>query len=132
MVIVNELLDLAKRFWKSCLALKVDFEKAYDSVSWSFIDYMLLRLGFNVVWLKWMRGCYTASSISVLVNGSPTNDFPASRGLKQREPLAPFLFIVAVKGLAGLIKDEECQCFRGFSISLLQFADNTMIFLRWE
>lgn len=82
-----------------------------------------------------MKGCYAASSISVLINGSPTNEFTTSRSLKQCAPLAPFLFLVAVEGLVVLIrKAEESRCFNGFlvnenlSISLLQFADDTMIF----
>lgn len=134
-VVVNEVLDLAKRKKRRCLALKVDFEKTYHSVTWSFIDYMLMRLGFNSTWRKWMSGCYTANSISVLVNGSPTNEFFASRGIIQGDPLAPFLFIVATEGLAGLTrKAEQSGSFKGFkvhdelSVSLLQFADDTMIF----
>lgn len=82
-----------------------------------------------------MWGCYTANSVPILVNGSPTSEFTASRGLKKGDPLAPFLFIVAAEGLAGLVrKAEESNCFRGFSvndnlsISMLQFADDTMIF----
>lgn len=134
-VTVTEVLDLAKRRKKSCLALKVDFEKAYDSVSWSFIDHMLHRLGFDNLWRKWMWGCYSASSMSVLINGSPTDEFTAHRGLKQGDPLAPFLFVVVAEGLAGLIKQaEETGCLKGFpvsndlSVSLLQFADDTIIF----
>lgn len=134
-VVVNEVLDLAKRSKKSCLALKVDFEKAYDSESWSFIDYMLLRLGFNTTWRKWMQGCYTTISISVLINGSPISEFSATRGLKLGDPVTPFLFIVATEGLAGLIiKAKDGNCFKGFaasnelSVSLLQFTDDTVIF----
>jgi hypothetical protein len=49
-VVVNEVVDLAKRTKKECVIFKVDFEKAYDSVSWSFLDYMLRRVGFGDKW----------------------------------------------------------------------------------
>lgn len=85
-VIVNEVLDLAKQSGKRCLALKVDFGKAHYSVSWSFIHYMLMRLGFNSVWRRWMRERYMANSIFIIGNGSPTSEFMASRRLKQGPP----------------------------------------------
>ncbi|GAU17375.1 hypothetical protein TSUD_232510 [Trifolium subterraneum] len=47
-VAVNEIIDLAKKTRKECLIFKVDFEKAYDSVSWGFLDYMMRRFGFAV------------------------------------------------------------------------------------
>lgn len=56
-VAVNEVVDLAKRTKAECLIFKVDFEKAYDSVSWGFPDYMLHRFGFDSRWRKWMRSC---------------------------------------------------------------------------
>jgi hypothetical protein len=49
-VVVNEVVDLAKRNGQSCLIFKVDFEKAYDSVEWSFLEYMLGRFGFCAKW----------------------------------------------------------------------------------
>lgn len=62
-VVVNEVIDLAKRRNRGCLALKADFEKAYDSVSWSYVEYMLTRMGFNAKWRKWMRVCFSSNSI---------------------------------------------------------------------
>lgn len=67
----NEIIDLAKRR-DQCLLLKVDFEKAYNSVSWKYLDYMLGWMGSNCVWRRWMKVCVTLNSVSVLVNGSPT------------------------------------------------------------
>jgi hypothetical protein len=49
-VVVNEVVDFAKWTKKECVILKVDFEKAYDSVSWSVLDYMLKRVGFGAKW----------------------------------------------------------------------------------
>lgn len=103
MIIVNEILDLAKRDKKKCLAVKFDFEKAYDSMTWSFLDYMLLRINFYAQWRRWMRGCYMTSSISVLVNGIASNEFTATKRLKKGDPLTPFLFLVVVEGLTRLV-----------------------------
>lgn len=82
-----------------------------------------------------MCDCYTSNSVSVLIYGSPTSKITTNRGLKQGDPIAPFLFIDVVEGLAGLIrKVEENICFRGFlinnaiTISLLQLTYDTMIF----
>jgi hypothetical protein len=54
------------------MIFKVDFEKAYDSVSWSFLDYLLGRFGFGSKWRDWMKAYLFPGSLSVLVNGSPT------------------------------------------------------------
>lgn len=56
-VVVNELIDYAKRAKKECLIFKVDSEKAYDCVSWSFLRYMFDRLGFGSRWKLWMEAC---------------------------------------------------------------------------
>jgi hypothetical protein len=54
---VNEVVDLAKRTGQSCMIFKVDFEKAYDSVEWSYVNYMLDRFGFCAKWKDWIRAC---------------------------------------------------------------------------
>jgi hypothetical protein len=71
-LVINEIVDLAKKPGKSCLILKVDFEKAYDSVEWSFLEYMLGRFGFGERWKSWIRACVFCGNMSILVNGSPT------------------------------------------------------------
>ncbi|PNX70324.1 ribonuclease H, partial [Trifolium pratense] len=71
-------------------------------------------------------------SMSILVNGSPTADFNVGRGLRQGDPLSPFLFLIVAEGLAGLMrKAVELGKFKGYSINddiqfqILQFADDT-------
>jgi hypothetical protein len=116
------------------LIFKVNFEKAYDSVDWSFLDYMLGRFGFSDKWRAWIRACVYAGSMSVLVNGSPTAEINIQRGLKQGDPLAPFLFLLVAEGLCGLMKKAvETNRFRGFKVgsngvivSHLQYADDTL------
>jgi hypothetical protein len=133
-VAVNEIIDFARKGRKECLIFKVDFEKAYDSVSWSFLEYMMRRLGFSVRWCRWIRGCVCCGNLSVLVNGCPTEDINIKRGLKQSDPLAPFLFLLVVEGLSCLVRSAEaCGLYHGFkvgnsglSISHLQYADDTL------
>jgi hypothetical protein len=133
-VVVNEVVDLAKKIGQSCLIFKVDFEKAYDSVEWSFLDYMLGRFGFCAKWREWIRACVFSGNMSVLVNGSSSDEINIQRGLKQGDPLAPFLFLLVAEGLGGLMKKAgDLNKFRGFQIgssgmtvSHLQYADDTL------
>ncbi|GKU97025.1 hypothetical protein SLEP1_g10208 [Rubroshorea leprosula] len=78
-VIANEVIDEAKRKKKRSFLFKVDFEKAYDKVCWDFLDYMLMRMGFCNTWRKWIHECLQSSMVSVLVNGSPSRQFPGER-----------------------------------------------------
>jgi hypothetical protein len=112
---------------------KVDFEKAHDSVSWSFLKYMLRRVGFGDKWRAWMKACVCCGKLSVLVNGCPTEEVNISRGLKQGDLLAPFLFLLVSEGLSALTqKAVSLSFFNGFkvspdvSVSLLQYADDTL------
>jgi hypothetical protein len=133
-VVLNEIIDLAKRRKDECLLFKVDFERAYDTVNWRFLERMMVKMGFSECWLKWMRACIFTSSMSVLVNGSPSEDFNVGRGLHQGDPLSPFLFLIAVEGLAGLMRRAvDIGKFKGYQVStndhfeLLQFADDTIL-----
>jgi len=133
-VMANEVLEEIKRKRKSGVCFKVDFEKAYDSVRWNFLFDMLQRLGFQEKWIVWVKGCLVSSSVSVLVNGSPTEEFKPSRGLRQGDPMAPFLFLVVAEGLAGLVRQAlRMDALRGIKVGrnnveccLLQFADDTL------
>ncbi|MCH87417.1 LINE-1 reverse transcriptase like, partial [Trifolium medium] len=103
-VVVNEVIDYAKKSGKECVILKVDFEKAYDSVDWSFLDFMLQKFGFCEKWRAWMRAYVCAGNMFVLVNGSPTEEINIKRGLKQGDPLAPLLFLLVAEGLGSLMR----------------------------
>jgi len=95
---------------------------------------MLQRLGFHYKWVNWIRGCLESTSISVFVNGSPTKEFKPTRGLRQGDPLAPFLFLVVAEGLAGLVRQAiKSNLLKGVKVGrlevefcLLQFADDTL------
>lgn len=87
---VNEIIDLAKRENLSILALKVEFEKAFDCVSWNYLRFVMRKTRFGDGWLKWMKACVFTSSMSVLVNGGVTTDFLMENGLRQGDLLSPF------------------------------------------
>lgn len=70
-MIANELVDDLITQKKKGIMCKLDMEKAFDHVSWSFIDYMLLRFGFGCKWRKWISICISTISYAVLVNGGP-------------------------------------------------------------
>ncbi|GAU13879.1 hypothetical protein TSUD_262060 [Trifolium subterraneum] len=116
-LIVNELIDLAKRRKDKCLFFKVDFEPAYDTVNWNFLDYMLTRMGFAEGWRRWIRACVFQSSMSVLINGSITEDFNVGKELRQGDPLSHFLFLIAAEGLTGLMRSAvDKSLFHGYTV----------------
>jgi len=67
---------------RSRVIVKLDFEKAYDSVNWEFLYYMMGRLEFYGKWIQWIKVCLESVTIPVLVNSSPTKEFKPSRGLR--------------------------------------------------
>ncbi|GKB62995.1 RNA-directed DNA polymerase, eukaryota, partial [Tanacetum coccineum] len=81
--ILDEVLQWCRRKKKHALIFKVDFEKAFDSVRWDFVDDVLNKFGFGERWRTWIQSCLRSSRGSILVNGSPTEEFQFFRGLKQ-------------------------------------------------
>ena len=86
------------------LLFKVDFEKAYDSIEWGYLDEVMRIIGFPTLWRKWIKECIGTTPTSILVNGSPTAEFPLERGLRQGDPLSAFLFLLAAEGFHVLME----------------------------
>nr|GEX87088.1 RNA-directed DNA polymerase, eukaryota, reverse transcriptase zinc-binding domain protein [Tanacetum cinerariifolium] len=134
---LNELIQWCKKKKKQTMLFKVDFEKAYDSIRWDYLDDILRKFGFGDKWRGWIRNCLLSSKGSVIVNGSPTNEFRFYRGLKQGDPLSPFLFILVIESLhisvqrvvnAGMFKG--IQLGSSFQVSHLFYADDTIFIAR--
>ena len=76
------MVDEARKLKKELLLFKVDFEKAYDSVDWGYLDEAMGKMAFPNLWRKWMRECISTATASILVNGSPTDEFHLERGMR--------------------------------------------------
>jgi len=104
LLIANEAVDEARKMKKELLLFKVDFEKAYDSVDWNYLDAVMTRMEFPTLLRKWIKACAVTTYAHVLVNFSPTPEFPLKRGLCQGDPLSPFIFLIEVEGLNIMMK----------------------------
>ncbi|GKV32323.1 hypothetical protein SLEP1_g40939 [Rubroshorea leprosula] len=139
-VIANEIIDEVKRKKKASFAFKVDFEKAYDHVCWEFLQYIMSRMGFKSKWRRWIDECLRTVEVSVLINCSNTKQVKINKGLRQGDPLSPYLFLIVAEGLNGIISSAvNWGLFEGISVgsnemkwSHIQFADDTILFGKAE
>ena len=135
-LVAGELIDTYKKNGMEAILFKLDFHKAYDSVSWGFLKWVLDQMQFPPKWTEWIMSCVTSASASILVNGSPSAPFKLQRGLRQGDPLSPFLFMLVGEVLnkvilkatnTGLWSGLEIRK-NGLKITHLQYADDTLIF----
>ncbi|XP_019157741.1 PREDICTED: uncharacterized protein LOC109154396 [Ipomoea nil] len=119
-------------------ALKLDMAKAYDRMEWSFLRNMLIALGFDARWMDLIMLCVTTVSYNILLNGSRSLPITPTRGLRQGDPLPPYLFIICAEGLSLLLQQAQsqgrihgCRVARGAPpISHLLFADDSLLFFK--
>ena len=138
-LIANECVDSKVKNKIPGVICKLDIKKAYDHVNWEALLDLLKRMGFGVRWCRWIHTCISTVQFSVLFNGSPTDFFGSSRGLKQGDPLSPMLFLVMMEVFSKMMKRAEgASLLRGFrvagrqgggvGVSHLLFVDDTILF----
>jgi hypothetical protein len=137
-IIAHELLHSfkLKRGKGGFMFLKMDMEKAFDKMEWNLILVILQSLGFHANWIQWIEACISTTSFFILLNGSPYGHIAPERGLRQGDPLSPFLFILGSEVFSRLLlKEERSGNIKGMriarnspAINHLLFADDLLIF----
>ena len=107
-----------KKGKKGLCAVKLDMQKAYDRVEWVFLEKIMAKLGFDQRWIDLVMACVRSVRYNVRFNSVETESFSPSRGLRQGDPLSPYLFLMIAEGLSCMIsKAEERDELRGVKVS---------------
>ena len=91
------------------MVLKLDLEKAFDKVNWTYLRLILLQIWVRLGGVNWIMGCISMVNILIMVNGTRSSLFTVTCGIRKGCPLSPLLFILAIEGLSLLIKDEKVK-----------------------
>ena len=124
------------------MAIKVDMAKAYDRVEWQFLRQVMLWFGFRHPWVNTVMECVGSASFSFIINDLPQGHVQPSRGLRQGDPISPYLFILATEGMIGLLRSAEersliqghkvCRGAPPFHISFLSMTPHFFARHRWS
>lgn len=120
------------------MAIKTDMSKAYDRVEWNFLEVLMEKMGFARIWITWIMACVSSVSFSVLMNGNEHGFIKPERGIRQGNPLSPFLFILCAEALVSCLKVAESSgrlhgiklAASGPSVHHLLFADDVLLMCR--
>jgi hypothetical protein len=121
-----------------CCALKLDMRKAYNRVEWQYLEAILLKLGFCRKWVDLIMRLVSSVSFSVLFNGVPQEEFRPTRGIRQGDPISPYLFLLAAEGLSCLLNsNNQSSALNGVKVAStapavnhLLFADDSLLFFK--
>lgn len=135
-ILTHEIIHSLRQTRKLGMLLKIDLSKAFDSISWEYLQKILKAFGFSPPpWIRWISNILTSSFFSILINGIPSPTFRPSRGIRQGDPLSPFLFVILAEGLGRSIKAASLSHkLRGLSFHQAsvvlhqQFIDDNILF----
>lgn len=113
---------------------ELDLMKAFDSVSWDFLFDVLAAMEFPIPFINWVKQCITTAMFSVVLNGELVDYFPGKRGLRQGDPLSPYLFLIIMEAFTAMLTFRtqnlaftfHPKC-KELNISHLIFADDLFI-----
>jgi hypothetical protein len=119
-------------------AVKLDMSKAYDREEWGFLERIMRRMGFVERWIERIMLCVTSVSYQVRVNGTLTDVIFPGRGLRQGDPLSPYLFLLCAEGFSALLNKAEIEgelegiqiCHGAPSFNHLVFADDSLVLIK--
>lgn len=121
------------------MGIKLDLEKAYDFLNWDYIRNVLQIFGLNDKWVTLIMKCITSTSFSILINGVPHRHFYPKTGVRQGDPLSPYIFILCIepliRHLSLIVSNPKSHVGilsspRGFKISKLVFSDDCLLFAK--
>ena len=120
------------------MAIKLDMAKAYDKVEWHFLQAMMQKMGFCTKWINWITSCMKTITYFFNCNGKTKGFVTPERGIRQGDPLSPYLFLICSEGFSNLLrKAEESNKIKGLKINRqgpiithIFFADDSLIFCK--
>jgi hypothetical protein len=123
---------------KGYMAVKIDLSKAYDKMEWHFLKEVMLKIGFAPKWVDLIMMCVSFARFVVMINGTPTSSIVPSRGIRQGDPILPYLFLLCAKALSSLLTQADREGWlmgaptsrRGPHLNHLFFIDDSLLFCR--
>lgn len=134
-ICATELVQCCHKRKVPAVVLKLDFLKAFDSVDWSALDTILAAKGFPECWRAWVRQLNLSNQSAILLNGAPSKWFTCKKGLRQGDPLSPYLFILVADILQQIILEASTlqhvhhPLCPDLPCPVLQYADDTLIIM---
>jgi hypothetical protein len=133
-----EFLHLCHQSRRELIILKLDFEKAFDTVEHELMVQIMRSKGFPNKWISWMKMIFISGTSTTLLNGIPGKVFHCKRGVRQGDPLSPLLFVLTADFLQTILNTAQQQGLLSLPVVLphdhdfliLQYADDTLIFMQ--